>query len=391
MKENKISVFSSGLIWFGAAISIAEILTGTSIAPLGFAKGLLAIILGHIIGCTLFYFAGLIGARTGKSAMETVKISFGSYGVKWFAFLNVLQLLGWTAIMILSGADALNGIFAVGDGAVWSVAIGIFILIWLLIGITNLKYVNIVAMSALFILTIVMSFVVFGGDGTFAGSETISFGAAVELSVAMPLSWLPLISDYTRFAEKGKKATFVSAAVYFFASCWMYVIGMAAALFTGESSISAIMVAAGLGVVGLIVIFLSTVTTTFLDAYSAGVSSVSLNSKFNEKIVAIIVCVVGTLLAVFVPVYEFEDFLYLIGSVFAPMIAIMIADFFVLKNDFSKQLFAKANLILWVIGFILYRCFMYIDTPVGNTLPVMLIVIVLSVVVNKILGGKQNA
>ena len=391
MKENKISVFSSGLIWFGAAISIAEILTGTSIAPLGFAKGLLAIILGHIIGCTLFYFAGLIGARTGKSAMETVKISFGSYGVKWFAFLNVLQLLGWTAIMILSGADALNGIFAVGDGAVWSVAIGIFILIWLLIGITNLKYVNIVAMSALFILTIVMSFVVFGGDGTFAGSETISFGAAVELSVAMPLSWLPLISDYTRFAEKGKKATFVSAAVYFFASCWMYVIGMAAALFTGESSISAIMVAAGLGVVGLIVIFLSTVTTTFLDAYSAGVSSVSLNSKFNEKIVAIIVCVVGTLLAVFVPLYEFEDFLYLIGSVFAPMIAIMIADFFVLKNDFSKQLFSKANLILWVIGFILYRCFMYIDTPVGNTLPVMLIVIVLSVVVNKILGGKQNA
>lgn len=391
MKENKISVFSSGLIWFGAAISIAEILTGTSIAPLGFAKGLLAIILGHIIGCTLFYFAGLIGARTGKSAMETVKISFGSYGVKWFAFLNVLQLLGWTAIMILSGADALNGIFAVGDGAVWSVAIGIFILIWLLIGITNLKYVNIVAMSALFILTIVMSFVVFGGDGTFAGSETISFGAAVELSVAMPLSWLPLISDYTRFAEKGKKATFVSAAVYFFASCWMYVIGMAAALFTGESSISAIMVAAGLGVVGLIVIFLSTVTTTFLDAYSAGVSSVSLNSKFNEKIAAIIVCVAGTLLAVFVPVYEFEAFLYLIGSVFAPMIAIMIADFFVLKNDFSKQLFAKTNLILWVIGFILYRCFMYIDTPVGNTLPVMLIVIVLSVVVNKILGGKQNA
>jgi putative hydroxymethylpyrimidine transporter CytX len=391
MKENKISVFSSGLIWFGAAISIAEILTGTSIAPLGFAKGLLAIILGHIIGCALFYLAGLIGARTGKSAMETVKISFGSYGVKWFAFLNVLQLLGWTAIMILSGADALNGIFAVGDGAVWSVAIGIFILIWLLIGITNLKYVNIVAMSALFILTIVMSFVVFGGDGTFAGSETISFGAAVELSVAMPLSWLPLISDYTRFAEKGKKATFVSAAVYFFASCWMYVIGMAAALFTGESSISAIMVAAGLGVVGLIVIFLSTVTTTFLDAYSAGVSSVSLNKKLNEKAVAIIVCVVGTLLAVFVPVYEFEDFLYLIGSVFAPMIAIMIADFFVLKNDFSKQLFAKANLILWVIGFILYRCFMYIDTPVGNTLPVMLIVIVLSVVVNKILGGKQNA
>ncbi|HBR01369.1 MAG TPA: putative hydroxymethylpyrimidine transporter CytX, partial [Ruminiclostridium sp.] len=106
MENQKTSVFSNGLIWFGAAVSIAEILTGTLIAPLGFVKGLGAILLGHAIGCILMYFAGLIGARTEKSAMDTVKISFGSKGALLFSVLNILQLVGWTAVMIIGGARA---------------------------------------------------------------------------------------------------------------------------------------------------------------------------------------------------------------------------------------------------------------------------------------------
>lgn len=106
--------------------------------------------------------------------------------------------------------------------------------------------------------------------------EGMTFGAAVELSVAMPLSWLPLISDYTREAAKPVKATAVSAIVYGIVSCWMYTIGMGAAIFTGEGNIASIMVKAGLGIAGLLIIIFSTVTTTFLDAYSAGVSSESI-------------------------------------------------------------------------------------------------------------------
>ena len=84
----KTSSFQNGLIWFGAAVSIAEILTGTYFAPLGFTKGLLAILLGHVIGCGMMLLAGLIGGRTGRSAMETVKMSFGQKGGLLFAFLN---------------------------------------------------------------------------------------------------------------------------------------------------------------------------------------------------------------------------------------------------------------------------------------------------------------
>ncbi len=77
MKNKKTSVFSNSLIWFGAGVSIAEIITGTYFAPLGMSKGIWAILLGHLIGCTLLYLAGIIGGRTERSAMETVKMSFG--------------------------------------------------------------------------------------------------------------------------------------------------------------------------------------------------------------------------------------------------------------------------------------------------------------------------
>ena len=100
MKNKGTSVFGNSLIWFGAGVSIAEILTGTYLAPLGFGKGLAAILTGHLIGCTLLFLAGLIGGRMRKSAMETVKMSFGQKGCLLFAILNVLQLAGWTAIML---------------------------------------------------------------------------------------------------------------------------------------------------------------------------------------------------------------------------------------------------------------------------------------------------
>ena len=384
MEEKRTSVFENGLIWFGAAVSIAEILTGTYFAPLGFIKGLLAVLIGHIIGCTMLFFAGLIGGKVRKSAMETAKMSFGSKGALIFSVLNIIQLVGWTAIMIYDGALAVNGILDIGNW-IWCIIIGALIILWIMIGIKNLGKVNTVAMAALFILTVVLSFVVFG-KGTIRniGGEGMTFGAAVELSVAMPLSWLPLISDYTREAKKPVKATAVSAITYGIVSLWMYVIGMGAAIFTGESDIAQIMVKAGLGIAGLLIVVFSTVTTTFLDAYSAGVSSESLSSKISGKWVAVAVTVIGAVCAIFLPLTDITDFLYFIGSVFAPMIAIQIADFFILKQNKETSAFNIQNLIIWLVGFIIYRLLMKVDIFVGNTLPDMIITIVLCVAVNKI-------
>ena len=390
VEEKRTSLFENGLIWFGAGVSISEILTGTYLAPLGFGRGLAAVLIGHVIGCLMMFFAGLIGARNRKSAMETVKLSFGQKGGLLFAVLNVLQLVGWTGIMIYDGALAANSTFGAGAW-VWCIVIGALIILWIAVGVTNLGRINTIAMAALFLLTIVLCRVIFfggAGAGTVSG-ETMSFGAAVELSVAMPLSWLPVISDYTREAEKPVKATAVSVIVYGLVSCWMYIIGMGAAVYTGESDIAVIMVKAGLGIAGLIIIIFSTVTTTFLDAYSAGVSSESVFPKLKGGHVGIAVTVIGTVAAILFPMDDITDFLYLIGSVFAPMIAVQITDTFILKKDSGGNRFNWKNLIIWLIGFILYRWLMTVDIPVGNTLPDMLTVIIICVIADKIIPAEK--
>ena len=388
MDSQQTSVFSNGLLWFGAGISIAEILTGMLLSPLGWEKGLWAIFIGHIIGGAVMLGAGIMGARSRCSAMETVSFSFGKEGARFFAGINVIQLIGWTAVMIVSAAAA-EIIVPLGM-ALWDLIIGALIALWIIMGMTTLGRVNVLVMTALFLLTAVLSGTIFGADTAAAPSGTITFGGAVELAVAMPLSWLPVISDYTREAEKPVKATVVSCLTYFAASSWMFVIGMGAALFTGESDIAKIMLGAGLGVSAIVIILLSTVTTTFLDAYSAGVSGRALTTCLSEKGQALIATALGTLLAITVDASRFEDFLYFIGSVFAPMTAIMLADYFFIHENHQKERVSVLKLLIWAIGFGLYRYLLNADTPLGVTFPVIVAVMVMDVVVSKIVGQSKN-
>ena len=386
----RTTAFQNGLIWFGAGVSLAEILTGTYFAPLGMGRGIAAILLGHVIGCVLFFLAGLIGGRERKSSMETVKMSFGAKGGMLFAFLNVVQLVGWTGIMIYDGALATNSIFDVGI-AVWSIVIGVMIIIWIAIGVTNLGLLNKITMALLFILTVVLSVVVFRGNNPGATSdEVITFGMAVENAVAMPLSWLPVISDYTREADKPFRATLASTVTYGLVSCWMYVIGMGAAIYTGGSDIAQVMLKAGLGISALLIMILSTVTTTFLDAFSAGVSCESLSKKLSGKTVGIIATVIGTIGACVYNMDNIMGFLYIIGSVFAPMIAVQLTTYFILKKDSFAAAFDWPNLIVWAVGFAVYRLMMHVDLPTGYTLPSVLITMVLCFAVNKLIPQKSK-
>ena len=390
MGEKQTSVFENGLIWFGAAVSLAEILTGTYFAPLGLQRGLLAIFLGHIIGCSMLFAAGLIGGRVRKSSMEAVKMSFGQRGSLLFAVLNILQLVGWTAIMIYDGALAAGGVWNAGHW-VWCLVVGGLVVVWILVGVENLGRLNTVAMAALLVLTVVLSFRIFQSGGSAAAGEAMTFGAAVELSVAMPLSWLPLISDYTREAAQPVRATAVSVLVYGLVSCWMYGIGMGAAIFAGDTDIAQIILHVGLGAAGLLIVVLSTVTTTFLDAYSAGVSGETVYPGLRGKWMAVAAAVIGTAGAIFFPMDNITDFLYLIGSVFAPMIAIQIADFFLLRRDHSGQTVDLWNLGIWAVGFVVYRLLMRVDIVAGSTLPDMMVTIVLCLIADRFRRGSIPA
>ena len=392
---SETKLLSHGLLWFGAALSIAEIFTGTLFAPLGFEQGVIAILLGHIIGGLLFFLAGLIGANTRRSAMETVRIGFGHQGASGFALANVLQLIGWTTVMIITGAAATDAILPWGT-ITWSLIIGGLIILWLVLGYSNLTRLNLVAVGLLFCLTIWLSFIIFDPSSALVGAlqltddQRLSFGAAVELAAAMPLSWLPLVSDYTRTAKRPVAATVVSTLTYSVVSIWMYVIGLGSAIYAGETDIAAVMLKTGLGLWPLLIIIFATVTTTYLDAFSAGVSFVSIFPNLSEKATAISLTVLGIILAILVPMTEYENFLFLIGSVFTPMIAILFTQYFLLKQDASGRKFYLPNLILWLVGFILYRNVMTYETPLGTTFPVMIVIALLTYIVDRFTNKPQN-
>lgn len=390
--HRRLSTPTLGLIWFGASVSLAEILTGTFFAPLGFEQGLTAILVGHIIGCILFWLVAYVSAKTGASAMGAASRSFGHVGSNLFAVANVIQLVGWTAIMVVSGAAAASLLVPLLGEAGWCVIIGALIVFWIAIGVKRMGRAQSFAAVLLLVLTFVASSAVFGGTPiTPSGDEGLSFGAAVELAVAMPLSWLPVVGDYTREAKRPGAGATMATITYFVGSCWMFAIGLGCALFAGSDDIAAVMAQAGMGIVGILVVVLSTVTTTFLDAQSAGVSAESIHPKLNARICGIIAAVVGTALAIFAPVSNFEEFLYLIGSVFAPMAAIVIADYFIGHRDRSDVAVDWRNIVLWVLGFALYRVSLTWDIPCGNTLPVMVVIVLAAFVVEKVVGKSSTA
>lgn len=385
-KNNNLSFLNFSALWFGAAVSIAEILTGAILAPLGFIKGTIAILLGHAIGVGLLVLGGVIGYEKRIPSIMSTRISFGKYGSYVFSVFNMLQLIGWTAVMIIVGGRSLNVVsetlWSFNNLTFWSVLIGVLVCGWIFMGSQGLKKVNTIAVLLLFILTIVLSVLIFKNKELFTKEimGSISFGAALELSIIMPLSWLPLIADYTRFGKSKKGSIGGSFLGYFIGSSWMYVIGLGSAIIYDNSDIGAIMMAANLGIVALGIIILATVTTTFMDVYSAGVSFMNISSKVNEKWVAIVIGVVGTLLALYFPIEQYQNFLYIIGSVFAPLFAVLFTDYFLLKKGKSIQeevLINWSAFFAWAVGVMLYYKLLTLDMIVGTTVPVMILTAIL--------------
>jgi putative hydroxymethylpyrimidine transporter CytX len=396
MMEEKTTLSGFGLfaLWFGAAVSMAEIFTGGLLAPLGFEQGLKAILLGHLIGGLILILGGYIGAQSKLPAIMSTRISFGHYGSYLFSLLNVLQLIGWTAVMIISGGRAANelGVALFGFDSIntWAIAIGIFIGLWIWLGKVGFQKLNVVAVVLLFVLTLILGGVVFkeGNILLAAPTDEMSFGSALELSIIMPLSWLPLISDYTRFAKSRKSGLVGSFMGYFIGSSLMYAIGLAIALYAKDASVGSMMMTLNLGFAALGIVLLSTITTTFLDAYSAGVTFTNIFPQMSERKIAFAMAIIGLLVAIFTPIEQYETFLYAIGSVFGPLFAILLSDYFIFnKEQIEPSLSLHVGaLIVWAIGVGLYYWFMTFDLPLGSTLPTMLATSMIFIITKKVMA-----
>lgn len=380
IEEKKIGGFSLFALWFGAAISLAEIMTGSLLAPLGMKKGIIAILLGHLIGTLILTAVGVIGFREKRPSLISSRIALGRYGSYLISVFNILQLVGWTAIMLIQSARSLQpiteGLLGIDNFAVLVITVGVLVAVWALNVDKGASFLNNVAVALLAILSIGMMAAVAEGGEAQQFTETISFGVALELSIVMPLSWVPLIADYTRLGKSLRGSVFGSFWGYFLGSCLMYMIGLTSAVYTGNSDPVDVMIQLNMGLSALLIVLLATVTTTFLDVYSTVMSTLNLVPRMSKRTLIIVFSALGTLIALYFPMEQYENFLYLIGSLFAPVFSIIIINYFYYKKDRSLDLINIPAIVSAALGTGAYYIVSRYDLILGSTIPAMIITVI---------------
>jgi len=411
-EERNLGGWDFFLLWAGAAISLAEIWAGSLVVPLGLGLGLGAILLGHLIGNTPFALGGLIGSRWGIPTMVSIRPSFGIRGSYFAAALNVIQLVGWTAVMLIvcgQAADAISKFYGFSNLNLWIILSGVITTLWAVAGHQFWKWIERISVFALLILCMAMTYVVFREYGWGMLSQIprkgdFPFMVGMDLVIAMPISWLPLVSDYSRFATDSKRSFWGTWISYFIVSSWMYLIGLMATLATQSPDPSGVvmnlMLKFGWAIPALIIVLFSTFTTTFLDIYSTAISSLNIFPKLGERTGIWIGGILGIIVAIIFPaLLDYEHFLLFIGAMFCPLFGIVLVDYFVLrkrvigiedlyKRD-GKYWFSKGinplAIVAWAIGFAIYLGFspMLMEKvlqvraafpwPLGSSLPSMIL------------------
>jgi NCS1 family nucleobase:cation symporter-1 len=381
-------------LWFSLGIGLMVLQTGALLAPgLGLAGSMLAIFLGTLVGVLLLAAVGVIGSDTGLSAMAALRLPLGRQGAMLPALLNVLQLIGWGAfeIIVMRDAASLLASGAFGESGLWSnpllwtVVFGALATllavsgplafvrqvlrkwgIWLLLGACLWLTWNLLAKADLASLW------------ARAGEGSLSLAVGFDIAIAMPLSWLPLIADYSRFGRRARSVFGGTALGFFIGNLWLMSLGVAYTLaFAPSGDSNALLLAlagAGLGL-PLLLILLDESENAFADIHSAAVSS-GLLVKIRVQTLAMTIGAICTLIAWLAPLAQYQNFLLLIASVFAPLFGVVLVDHFILRRRQAQAVREGLHwpaLAAWLGGIVTYQVLANLYPDVGATLPSLLL------------------
>jgi nucleobase:cation symporter-1, NCS1 family len=384
-----LSGFDLGVLWGDLSIGLLVLVTGALLVPaLGLPRALVAIVVGSAAGCLPLALVGLAGAREGVPGMVLFRPVLGVRGSYVPSVLNIVQLVGWTGFefwAMSQVADRMSvRLFGFSSPWLWlavvavvctSLALGGPILVvrrwlerfgaWVVGGVALWVSIRLVTTADL------------GTLWSRPGTGGLPFWLAVDLVVAQPVSWLPLVADYNRFARSERSAFAGTFWGYFGGNVWFYSLGALLALSAGLSSatpagLAQAMASLAGGWVVLLTLLVGETDEAFADVYSAAVSSQNLRDRIRQRGAVLAVAAAGVILAAWLSsrpgagVAGFEAFLFLLGSVFVPLFGVFVADYFVLgrQRHRPEDLFDGAAesrrarlpaMAAWAFGFLVYQ------------------------------------
>jgi nucleobase:cation symporter-1, NCS1 family len=356
------------LLWGNLGISLLVLVAGTYLAGLGLKRGLLAILVGAVLGCALLGFAGYIGAERRVPGMVLMREPLGRSGSYAPTVLNVVQNLGWATfelIVIAAAANALaDRVFGFRERWVWVLLFGALTLALALAG--PIAFVRkFVRRFAVWAVAASVGYLTWWAlDGVSTGdlwnadpAGGLTFWQGVDLTVAMAASWLPLAADYTRFARRPRQAFWGTAVGYFVPLVWLYGLGLLLFLSRGTSDTTTLLtsVAAG-GVASALALVALTVDETdepFANVYSAAVSLQNLVPDAPQRVLVLAVGGLAIGGALVIDLGRYQSFLFLLGSFFVPLFGVLAADF--LYGSRAPVRVRWTGIAAWLAGVGLYQ------------------------------------
>ncbi|MBN9084940.1 MAG: putative hydroxymethylpyrimidine transporter CytX [Rhizobiales bacterium] len=386
-------------LWFSLGIGLLVLQAGALLVPgLSLGAAFAAILIGSLLGVLLLATASVIGADTGLSAMANLRPTLGVRGASIAAVLNAIQLAGWGAFEIIAMRDAADALtrqtFGFSNALVWTLVFGAAATALALLG--PLSFVRrflrdwglaLLLAGAAWLTWRLMANYDLAALFAKAGTGEMTFAGGIDLVMAMPLSWLPLIADYSRFGRTPGSMFRGSFFGYLLANVWFFGLGAAYALASGggETMLITALAATG-GGIALLLILIDETDNAFADIFSGAVSTSTLTG-LGVAPLAVGYGILCTLIALVVPLARYEHFLLIIGSVFAPLFGVLFADHFLVRGRqidagsiagpggsywFSAGWHVR-GLIAWAAGIAIYQLLANYQAAIGATLPAFIV------------------
>ena len=390
------------VLWSSLGVGLLVFSAGSFLSGARFYDAIVAIIVGSIVGSVLLALAGKIGSDHAVPALISIRPSFGVNGAYLPAVLNVMQLVGWTIfeIMIMSkAAEMLVGKLI--TYYIWVIIIGAFIALLGIIGpltvIRNWLGKFAVWISYASSIIIIVHLLTAGNFSKVLSStgSGMSFFSALDIVIAMPISWMPLAADYNRFAKISKDAfrgTFIGFAL---TNVLFYFGGLMLGISDTVGIISAIQ-SIFFGFL-LLVLLADEADNAFADVYSAAVSTQSIFRKIKQHYLIIGFTTLSVILAMTISIANYQTFILLVGAVFVPLFGVVLSDYYIVKRrKYTHPMMYDENalkigfpaIVAWSIGVLLYYILsslspIYIPNwpAIGATIPSFIVSSVVYVIV----------
>ena len=333
---------------------------GAGTPELSLAAALTAIVTGTLLGMLPVALAGVMGARTGAPAMVLLRGLFGARPSYLPTLLNILQCVGWGVFELVTIATAAHTVAPALPKAGYVLIAGLATALLTIRPLGAIRVLRRYATTAVLIVLVYLLVQLLRHPlppfthGTWSG-----YWAATDTVVAVGISWVPLAADYTRHSRTPRAAFTGTMAGYSVTQVLCYVIGLLALVTVARdpSDIYGAFIALPVGALGFAVLAARELDQSFANVYSTAVSTQNLRPLWDRRVLAGAIAALTTAGALWLNIADYENFLTLIGSVFVPMSAVLIADYFVLKRG-RWDLSVRARwpmLVPWAAGFVTYQ------------------------------------